>query len=74
MPFLCKAVNETYFSLFFCISPTSTAQLRSSDCVINLYFFALLIHLVILLGLCQGSSVLCLILPSVGFPCSRLQH
>lgn len=68
---------ETYFSssfVFLLLQPSPRAQLSSSECVINLYFFALLIHLVILLGFSQGSSDLCLNLPRVGFPDSHLQH
>lgn len=61
MSFPCKAFNETYFSssfVFLLLQPSPCAQLSSSECVINLYFFSLLIHLVILLKFSQGCSLL----------------
>lgn len=61
---------EMHFSfpfVFLLLHSPPCAQLSSSECVINLYLFALLIHLVILLRFSQGSSNLCLNLRSLGF-------
>lgn len=72
MAFLSKVVLslETHFSspfVLLLLHSSPCAQLSSSECVINLCFFALLIQLVILLRFSQGSSNLCLNLHSLGF-------